>query len=111
MGCKGSRVRIPPSRPVKSRAYSRNAVSPCSFAFGLFPIFGGLYPINGGSGHSSNSVNHTIPPALSQDSQAVILKIPEPIRPAREHLHLRVESFGDPVGFGKSPHAHNGLKP
>src|SRR5690606_3229268 len=31
MGCKGSRVRIPPSRPIKSRAYSEIPVSPCPF--------------------------------------------------------------------------------
>ena len=42
----------------------------------------GLYSTIGGSGHSSHSVNYTIPTALSQDSHAVILKIPEPIRSA-----------------------------
>jgi len=31
MGCKGSRVRIPPRRPIKSRAYVRDCVSPLYF--------------------------------------------------------------------------------
>jgi hypothetical protein len=39
--------------------------------------------------------------AFGHDAQAVILKIPEPIRSAREHLHLRVEPFGDPLGLDR----------
>jgi len=49
------------------------------------------------------------PTALSQDPHAVIFKIPEAIRSAREHFHLRVEAFGDPIGLGEAPHAHDGL--
>ena len=44
--------------------------------------------------------NHTVPTALSQDSHAVILKIPEAVRAAREHFHLGVETLGDPIGPG-----------
>ena len=49
-------------------------------------LFSGRYPINGlyaknrGSEHSSNTVNYAVPTALSQDSQAVILKISKSIR-------------------------------
>src|SRR5690606_38701990 len=41
-----------------------------------------LYSTIGGSEHSSHPVNYTIPTALSQDSHAVILKIPKSIRTA-----------------------------
>lgn len=50
-----------------------------------------------GDGHSLGTVNHTVPTALSQDSHAVILEIPESIRPAREHLHFSVEALGDAI--------------
>ena len=56
----------------------------------------GSSPLSG-DGHSLNTVNHTVPTALSQDSHAVILKIPEAVRPAREHFHFSVESLGDSV--------------
>nr|SPS05860.1 protein of unknown function [Candidatus Nitrotoga fabula] len=66
----------------------------------------GSTPLTGDE-HSSDPVNYTVPSALSENSHAVIFKIPEPIRSAREHPYLRVESFGDAVRFGETPHAHN----
>lgn len=35
-----------------------------------------------GDAHSSDPVDHTVPSALSHDSHAVILKVPEPVRSA-----------------------------
>nr|SPS04610.1 protein of unknown function [Candidatus Nitrotoga fabula] len=70
----------------------------------------GSTPLTGDE-HSSDPVNHTVPSALSQNSHAVIFKISEPICSAREHLHLRVESFGDAIRFGETPHAHNRFEP
>ena len=58
-------------------------------------------PHKRGMPHSLNTVNHAVPTALSQDAQAVIFKIPESIRYARDHLHLCMESFGDAIRFGK----------
>lgn len=51
----------------------------------------GSFPL-AGDGHSSDTVDHTVPTALSQDPHAVILKIPEPIGTAREHFHFSVET-------------------
>ena len=64
-----------------------------------------------GDGHSSDTVDHTVPTALSQDPHAVILKIPEPIRRAREYFHFSVEALGNPVGLREAPHSDNGLEP
>ena len=64
-----------------------------------------------GVGHSSHSVNHTVPTAQGQSPHAAILKIPESERTTRDHLHLRVEPFSDPIGFGEALHPHNGLGP
>src|SRR5690606_26363154 len=64
-----------------------------------------------GDGHSSNTVNYTIPTALGQDPQPVIFKIPKAIRTTREHFHFGMESLSDNVGLGETPHRHNGLKP
>ncbi len=77
---------------------------------GRMRVYFGSIPLTGDE-HSSDPVNYTIPSALSQGSHAVIFKISEPIRSAREHLHLRVESFGDAVRFGEAPHAHNRFEP
>src|SRR5690606_32232737 len=72
--------------------------------------FKGSTPLKG-DGHSSNTVNYTIPTALGQDPQPVIFKIPKAIRTTREHFHFGMESLGDAVGLGETPHRHNGFKP
>lgn len=51
-------------------------------------------------GHSSLTVNHTVPTAQGQDPHAVILKIPESKRAVRDHLHFRVESWLYPIVGG-----------
>ena len=50
-----------------------------------------------------HTVDNAIPPAVGQHSQPIILKVPEPIGPSRDHLHLVVEALSDPVAFTESP--------
>lgn len=69
----------------------------------------GSFPLTG-DGHSSDTVDHTVPTALSQDPHAVILKIPEPIRTAREHFHFSVEALGNPGGLREAPSIPKGLQ-
>lgn len=49
--------------------------------------------------------------ALGDDAQAVVIEIPEAIRTSLDELHLAVESFGDPVVAGETPHAGDRLDP
>ena len=48
---------------------------------------------------------------MSQDSDAVILKIPKPIRSSGNHLHFIVETLRDAVRLGEPPHSNNGFNP
>src|SRR5690606_32090420 len=64
-----------------------------------------------GTGHSLHSVDYTIPTALGQDPQPVILKISKSIGTTREHFHFGVEALGNAVGLGKAPHPHDGFQP
>ena len=107
--CLRTRVQFPPPPPI----IEGQRLSVDLFSCLLPRVRGdscGSTPLTGDE-HSSDPVNYTIPSALSQDSHAVIFKISEPIRSARKHLHLRVESFGDAVRFGEAPHAHNRFEP
>jgi hypothetical protein len=52
-----------------------------------------------GDGLSLNTVNQAVPTAVSQDSAAVIFKVPEPIGTPGDHFHFIVETLCDAVRF------------
>ncbi len=54
---------------------------------------------------------YSIPPTKRNHSQSVVLKVSKSKRSSGDHLHLRVETFSDPVVLCKSPHPDNRLKP
>jgi len=56
-------------------------------------------------------IDNTVPPAVGQYSQPIILKVPETIRSPRDHFHLVMEALGDAVRFIETPHGHNGFHP
>ena len=53
-------------------------------------------------------IDDTVPPAVGQHSQPIILKVSETISPPRDHLHLVVKAFGDAVAFAETPHGDDG---
>jgi hypothetical protein len=57
----------------------------------------GLSPKDGGKGEFSLTTHYDYP-------QPVIRKIPESIRTALDHFHLRMEPFGDSIVFREPPH-------
>gem|GEM_PF-4519990 len=52
---------------------------------------------NRGMQYSLNPIDHSIPTALGQDPQAVILKVSKSIRSTREHFHFSMESLCYPI--------------
>ena len=49
--------------------------------------------------------------ALSDDSEAVVVKISEAVGTALDELHLSMEALGNTVVFGEAPHAGDLLLP
>jgi len=49
--------------------------------------------------------------ALSDDSEAVVVKVSEDVGTALYRLHLSMEAFGDTIVFGEAPHAGDLLLP
>lgn len=104
------------------RVVMQRIANPCTpVRFRVAPPVFRLFPINRGDGRSShgsapksgdeyapNPVNHTVLAARGQSPHVVILKTPEPKRPARNHPRLSAEPFGDPVESGEVPLPHNG---
>ena len=49
--------------------------------------------------------------ALSDDAQAVVVKVFEAVGAALDVFHFSVEAFGDAVVFGEAPHSGDFLLP
>ena len=48
---------------------------------------------------------------MSDDAEAVVVKVTEAVGSALDEFHLSVESFGDAVVLRKAPHGGNGSRP
>ena len=48
---------------------------------------------------------------LSDDAQAVVVKVSEAVSTALNEFHFSMEAFGDGVGSGEAPHGADGLGP
>ena len=49
--------------------------------------------------------------AVSDDAQAVVVKVSEAVGAALDEFHFSVEAFGDGVGFTEAPHGGDGFGP
>jgi len=49
--------------------------------------------------------------ALSDDAQAVVVKVFEAVGTALDEFHFSVEAFGDAVVFGEAPHSGDFILP
>ena len=54
---------------------------------------------------------HCVLTTLSDDAQAVVVKVSEAVCAALNEFHFPMEAFGDGVGSGEAPHGADGLGP
>ena len=56
----------------------------------FIPITPGCTPSTGDSRYSLDTIDHSNPSTLDENTCSVVLKIPEPIGTSRDHFHLRI---------------------
>ena len=49
--------------------------------------------------------------ALSDDSDAVVLKVYDAVGAALDELHFSMKAFGNSIVSGEAPHTGDGLRP
>lgn len=96
---------LPHRKRLRVSEHAPFSVLACSRLFPLGPSSLGSTHLTG-DGHSLRTIDRTIPPAVGNDSQSIILKIPESIRSSGDHFHLGMEAFSDAVGFTETPHGN-----